>query len=233
MTAEMTASEYTERKKELIKRFWANGGTDFNDHELLELILLISQPGKKAVELKEKILEKFKSFDKAVNASVDELMKVKNLSEHTAASLKIIAACGKRASAESMYSSQTSVLEHWEKFEEYCRQNMAYAEVEEFRVFLLDDNWHCFKDKIMSRGTVNQTVAYPREIVRFALQNNAKSIILAHNHPSGNGMPSDEDVILTEKIRETAKYAGIKVLDHLIITEGPIFSFKAEGFFED
>jgi len=233
LTVETAVSEYTERKKELTERFLSEGGANFSDCELLELILLIGKSGKEVAELTFNIFDKFRSIDKVLNAPIAELLQIKNLSENTATLLKIIAACGKRAAAENIHSAQTSVLEHWEKFEEYCRQNMAHSEVEEFRVFLLDDKWHCFKDEIMSRGTVNHTTAYPREIVRFALQNKAKGIILAHNHPSGDCKPSNDDVVLTEKICEVANYAEIKVLDHLIVTEGPIFSFKSAGLIKD
>lgn len=233
MTTEKTdlPIEYNpmERKKKLIERFLKTEGFDFSDAELLELILRIGSSGGDVDKITADIITKFRNVSKAINAPVDELLKVDKVNENTAALLKVVAACAKRASSENVLADKGSVLKNWEKFKEYCRQNMAHAEVEEFRIFLLDENMHCFKDVVVSKGTVNQTTAYPREIARMVVQNNAKSVILAHNHPSGDCKPSDEDVVLTEKICEVLNYAGIRVFDHLIITEGPIFSFRNEG----
>ena len=226
----ISATNRSDRKSELLRRFQKTEGADFSDRELLELILLISAAGNYKSNLTEIIFNKFSNICKIINAPLNELSEIEDINENTIVALKVIAACGKRASAESMYSSKNSVVKDWDKFLEFCRQSMAYSDVEEFRIFMMDENMHCFESRIVSRGIVNQTVAYPRDIIRLAIQNNAKSLILAHNHPSGNCLPSDDDIILTENIYEAATSAGIKIFDHLIITEGSIFSFKNSGY---
>ena len=109
---------------------------------------------------------------------------------------------------------------------------MAYSEIEEFRVFYLDEDMRCFENKTMSKGSINCTVAHPREIIKTALKLKAKNLILAHNHPSGDSHPSDEDVTLTSDIYYATLDAGINIFDHLIVTSNDIFSFRNEGYLD-
>lgn len=220
------------RKEILIELFQDRNGTVMSDCELLELVLSIVNSRSDCRKTAADILKKFGDFSKAVNAPVKRLLEINGMSENSATALKLIAACGKRVSAENTEEQKNSILSEWDKFTEFCRQNMAYEDVEEFRIFLIDEHFHCFGNKVISRGTVNQTYAYPRDIVQIAEEQKAKYIILAHNHPSGNCKPSDEDNELTSNVFEATEGVGINLFDHLIVTSGDIYSYRANGFFE-
>lgn len=221
------------RKLDLLYIFQNDGGSGLSDRDLIELIILIANPRADYKKLSDDILQEFKNLSEATNASFNKLRKIKGITENLAAAFKVINICGIRAAEENIKEKDFSILTKWDDFLDYCRQSMAYGEVEEFRIFLLDKDLHCFYNKLISKGTVNQTVAHPREIARFAMDKNAANVILAHNHPSGGCKPSDDDNSLTKDITEALRDVGINVFDHLIITRGPIYSFRKDGFFEE
>jgi DNA repair protein RadC len=101
--------------------------------------------------------------------------------------------------------------------------------VEEFWIALVDNRnrvraWEC-----VSKGTVDQTAVYPREVLSLALRHEASGMILVHNHPGGNPEPSDEDIRLTMRIKSVAEGLGVRLLDHLVVTDREHFSFQAHG----
>ena len=101
---------------------------------------------------------------------------------------------------------------------------------EHFIALAVDNKNRLICRKVMSRGTVDQAPVFPREIVRFALLKQASGIILAHNHPGGDPEPSLQDRELTTKIKRVCVELGIRVLDHIIVTESGHFSFQEHGY---
>jgi DNA repair protein RadC len=79
--------------------------------------------------------------------------------------------------------------------------------------------------KVVTIGLVNRSMVHPREVFRYAIQKNAAAVIIAHNHPSGNVEPSDEDRVVTDRMREAAKVVGIRLLDHVIVGKRGYYSF--------
>ncbi len=106
---------------------------------------------------------------------------------------------------------------------------MAFADREQFRILFLDNRNALIADEVQQTGTVDHTPVYPREVVRRALELSATSIILLHNHPSGDPEPSRADILMTQKIVEAAKPLGINVHDHLIIGRAGHASLKGLG----
>lgn len=100
---------------------------------------------------------------------------------------------------------------------EQCRDLKGFAK-EVFKVFLLDSNNVVIASEIVGIGTLSCSVIHPREVFKLAILKSANSVILAHNHPSGNTEPSDEDIMVTEKLRQAGEILGIKVLDHVIVS---------------
>ena len=98
-----------------------------------------------------------------------------------------------------------------------CKEFKGMAK-ELFKVFLLDSNNAIISSEIVSIGTLNLSIVHPREIFKLAILKSANSIILAHNHPSGNIEPSEEDIKVTEMLRKAGELLGIKVLDHVIVS---------------
>ncbi len=209
-------------------------GSSLSDADLLKLLLLINNSRRNNQdEITNKLMTEFKNLSSLINAEKEKIIQISNISDNTATALKIIKACANRSATEALHNQEGSVLKNWNEFLQYCRQTMAYSDVEEFHVFFLDEKLHCFENKILSKGTINQTVAHPREVIKQAISLKAKNLILAHNHPSGDCTPSFEDIDLTRDICQVAESMGIKIIDHLIVTTGPICSFKQEGLLDE
>jgi DNA repair protein RadC len=120
-------------------------------------------------------------------------------------------------------------LSSWSALLDYCTATMARSGTEEFRVLFLDRKNNLITDEVQNRGTVDHTPVYPREIIKRALELSASSLILVHNHPSGDPTPSKADIAMTREIVTAAKALSITVHDHLVIGRGGHASFKSLG----
>ena len=111
----------------------------------------------------------------------------------------------------------------------YYMEDMRHMEQEELHVMFLDSKNGLIREMLMSKGTVNKSLASPREIFIEALRSRAVGIILVHNHPSGDPTPSEDDYLLTMRVKEAGELVGIQLLDHVIIGDGAYSSFRKEG----
>ena len=121
------------------------------------------------------------------------------------------------------------VISSWEQLLAYCQAAMGCEREEQFRLLFLDNKNRLMADEVQHKGTVNHTQAYPREIVKRALDLGASALILVHNHPSGDPTPSQADIKLTKDIVTAATALGLRIHDHLIIGRGQHSSMKALG----
>lgn len=206
---------YLGHRERLRARFLADDGASMPDYEVLELLLTMSIPRRDVKPLAKKLVAQYGDIGGVLHAPAHELIDVCGLSVNTLALLKVVATCALRSSSACFSDSDQPII--------------AYNDVEEFRVFFFDDVLHYKGSKLMNTGTVNKTMAHPREIIKAALDNKAVIIILAHNHPSGECKPSAADKQLTEEIRMVADAMDIEVYDHLIVTRNEIFSFRNSG----
>lgn len=115
---------------------------------------------------------------------------------------------------------------------QYLRGLMK-SDVEEFWAMALSSSKKVIKAKMIFRGTVDACLVHPRDIFRFAIFNNASSIIVAHNHPSGDRMPSHSDRVLTQKLVKAGKLLQLPVVDHLILAEADYYSFLDSGLLQE
>ncbi len=122
-----------------------------------------------------------------------------------------------------------NVLQSWHQVIDYCMTTMSYNELEQLRIIYLDQKNQVLYDEIQQTGTVNHTPIYPREIMKKALEVGAISLVLVHNHPSGDPTPSRADIDLTLKIQRIGEDLGITLHDHIIIGKGKHASFKSMG----
>jgi DNA repair protein RadC len=124
---------------------------------------------------------------------------------------------------------ERAALSSWSALLDYCTAAMARSQNEEFRVLFLDRKNVLIADEVQNKGTVDHTPVYPREIVKRALELGASSIILVHNHPSGDPTPSKADIAMTREITAAARALAIAVHDHLVIGRSGHASFKSLG----
>ncbi|KCZ96111.1 DNA repair protein [Hyphomonas hirschiana VP5] len=170
---------------------------------------------------------KFGSLSAILAAPGEELVKVPGVGETVAAYLKAIAELHSRAGREEIKSKE--VISSWSALVAYVRRELQHEKREQFRVMFLDRKNQLITDEIMGRGTVDHAPVYPREIARRALELQASSLILVHNHPSGDPKPSRADIEITREIIDVPGPFDITVHDHLVVGTSGVVSFRTSG----
>ena len=148
-------------------------------------------------------------------------------SETAVASLKIVNAAALRLLAAEIKARP--ILDSWNALLDYLRADLAHLGVERVRVLYLNAKNMLIRDELMSEGSTSEAAMYAREVIRRAIDLHASSLILVHNHPSGDPSPSRQDIAVTRDIVEAGKRLGIQVHDHVIIGAEGHRSLKAMG----
>ena len=222
-----TTPHHTGHRQRLRERFAKAGADGLAEYELMELLLFRAIPRRDVKPLSKDLITRFGSFGAALSADPARLSEVPGISEAVISEFKIVqAAALNLAQAKIM---DRPAISSWSALIEYCNASMAYNPTEQFRIFFLDRKNVLIADEIQQQGTIDHTPVYPREVVKRALELGASSIILVHNHPSGDPTPSQADIDMTKKIVESAKPLGVSVHDHLVIGKGNHVSFKSLG----
>ena len=151
-------------------------------------------------------------------------MEVEGVGDSVVIDIKLIAAAAQRVAKGGI--KQRTVLSSWSAVIDYCRTAMAFADREQFRILFLDKRNQLIADEVQQVGTIDHTPVYPREVVKRALELSSSAIILVHNHPSGDPMPSQADIQMTKSIVDVAATLGIGVHDHIIVGKNGHASFK-------
>ena len=172
-------------------------------------------------------VRRFGSFAAVLAAPVTELRKVPGLGTHGIAAIKLIHAAALRLARAGVTGQP--LLENSERLVAYLSAVLARERIEQFRILFLDGRGMLRADEVQGTGTVNHTPVYPREVVRRALELGASSLVLVHNHPSGDPTPSQDDIDMTRQISEAAAALSIAIRDHFIIGNGRWFSFSEAG----
>ena len=195
------------------ERLKANGVNSLSDYDLLALLLGAGTKGESAIDLGNKLISE-NGLEELNSLSLNELMKIKGIG--LAKASKIISAfeLSKRVSSgricEKVVKNPSDIASHY-------ISKLKDLKKEYFIAVFLDSKNKIIKDEIISIGTLNISLVHPREVFKGAIKNSAASIILVHNHPSGNVEASDEDYRVNKVLIETGNLVGIKVLDHLIV----------------
>lgn len=207
---------YLGHRERARERFNAIGGDALADYELLELLLHILLPQRDTKTLAKDLLAHFGSFSAVLGASPARLGEIKGLGPTSITNLKVIQAAAQRYGRDQIDREQP-ILASWSQLIDYCRSQMAYETIEQFRILFLDKKNRLIADEVQQTGTVDHTPVYPREVIRRTLELSATALILVHNHPSGDPAPSSADVRMTREIADIAKPLGIALHDHIII----------------
>jgi len=215
---------YIGHRDRLRTRFLEAGDEGMSDYELLELVLFRSMPRRDTKPVAKALISRFGTFAEVLGARIERLKEIDGIGDTAAADLKIVEAAARRMAKGAV--KKRPVLDHWRNVIDYCRTAMAFSDREEFRILFLDRRNCLIADEIQGAGTVDHAPAYPREIVRRALEVGATAFILVHNHPSGDPTPSTADVRMTLEIASAAKLLGIELLDHIIVGRHGHASFK-------
>jgi DNA repair protein RadC len=196
------------------------------DQELLELGLFIALGDRDIRPVARALLARYRTLGGVIAAPPIELSTFRDLGKKGVALLKFV-----RASAVNVLRKEVStapVISSWDQLMDYLSVCLKHEQVEEFHVLFLDGRGALIADEIQGRGTINQAPAYPREIARRCLELNASSIIMVHNHPSGDPTPSRQDIVMTQGVERAVATMGILLHDHVIIGRFGSWSLRRE-----
>jgi DNA repair protein RadC len=207
----------------LRKRFITSELNSFSEHEKLEFLLTFIIQRKDCKPIAKNLLKKFKTFSGVLDAETGELITIKGIGETSAILLKSI-----KAFAQEYLKSN---IENKKKINsikdvlDYLKLKFSGAQDENVCVMLLDTKNNFLSFNKISSGTIDESPVYIRKIIDLALKKNAKSIILVHNHPSGEVQPSSADKRITKKIKQALEIVELNFYDHIIVGYKNYFSF--------
>ncbi len=224
---EEPAPHYHGHRDRLRQRFLQGGAEALPDYEILELLLFLVIPQRDVKPLAKELAARFGGLAGVLNASVAELSQIKGISETAAIGLKSVEAAAHRLLKQEIMARP--ILNSWPRLLDYCMATMALETREHFRILFLNKKNELIADEIQQTGTVDHTPAYPREIMKRALEVGATALILVHNHPSGDPKPSRADIDMTHHIIAAAAPFNITIHDHIIVSRNGTASFKTLG----
>jgi len=216
---------YLGHRARLRERFRA-GADALPDYELIELLLFAAIPRRDVKPLAKALVARFGSFAGTVSAPREALREA-GLGDSAIDALKIAREAAVRLTRQEALNRP--VLGSWQKVLDYCRAALAHEAVERFHLLFLDRKNALIADEGQTRGTIDHTPVYPREVVKRALDLGASAIILVHNHPSGDPTPSRADIEMTREVAKAAAVLGVSVHDHIIIGRSGHASFRSLG----
>ena len=219
-------------RERLRKRYIKSGLEGFNDYEVLELLLTYSIARKDVKPIAKELIEKFGTIDEIAKSDTKSLLEVDGIGEGSAVFLKLIGDIALTLYREKIEDKDILTIKSKNSLLSYLRGEIGYSPREEFKILFLDSSNKLIASEILFYGTIDKSAIYPREIVERVIKNRAKSVIFAHNHPSGSISPSKKDIELTQYMYDSLKLLEIRLLDHIIITKNSYFSFLEEGLIE-
>ena len=213
-----------ERPRERLEKL---GASALSDSELLAIALRTGVGRTSVTELAKQLLSRFVDLSGIDRASLDELRKIKGIGIAKAAQIIASFELGRRA-ARPLQDNRLQI-KCSKDVKEFLWGEMRKFDKEHFAILLLDTKNRLIRPETVTVGILDSSLVHPREVFKSAIKSNAASVIIVHNHPSGDPAPSRDDMATTKRLCEAGQLVGISVLDHVIIAEKGYFSFKDEG----
>jgi DNA repair protein RadC len=234
MGVEMVKKSFTihdlpvsERPRERLQKL---GAEALSAQEILALILGRGIAGESVAVTAQRLLNQFGSIKGMAGASLEELAQVRGIGAAKASQIKAAFELANRLDGYPE-SGNKPVVKTPDEVVRLVKGRLKGKKREHFLVILLDTRGQLIKISEISIGSLDSSIVHPREVFKEALSASAASVIFAHNHPSGDPEPSEDDVKLTERLANAGEVMGIDVLDHVIIGDKTYLSLKREGLF--
>jgi DNA repair protein RadC len=216
----------SERPRERLIRF---GADKLSSQELLALVIGRGVSQRSVMTIAQELITKFGSIQGISDATIEELSHIKGIGMAKATQLKAVFELGKRQELEKETSYESYDIRDPQGVVRAVRKTIKDKAKEHFKLILLNTRNKIIGLSTISIGTLNASLVHPREVFKDAIRHSASSVVVAHNHPSGNPEPSEEDLKITRRLVESGKILGIEVLDHIIIGKNAFISLKTKG----
>ena len=213
-----------ERPRERLKQF---GPEALSAQELLALIIGRGVSKKSVMTIAQELLIKFGNIKAISEATIEELSQIKGIGFAKAVQIKACFELGKRKDLEPELKDFD--IKEPQSIVKAIRASIKDKAKEHFKLILLNARNKMLGISTISIGSLNASIVHPREVFKDAIVHSAYSVVLAHNHPSGDPEPSEDDLTITKRFIEAGKILGIEVIDHIIISKNGFFSFKEKG----
>lgn len=214
-----------ERPRERLNQF---GPGALSVQELIAIILRSGTTGVSAVELASRLLARFGNLKSLAQAGISELSSVEGMGEAKSISLKAAFELGRRLN--SFTEDIRTVIKKPLDVYKLLSDELRLLPQEIFKVVILNTKNEIIRVETITIGTLNTNIIHPRELFRPAIRANANTILLVHNHPSGDPEPSKEDILITKKLIDASRVVDIEIEDHIVIGDGRFVSMRERGY---
>jgi len=215
-----------ERPRERLAR---HGASVLSNAELLAILLRTGTKEESAISLAHRILVQEQGLRYLADSNVEQLSSINGIGKAKAAQIKAAIELGKRLAAFEPGADKP--LKCPQDVAGLLMEEMRYLKKEHMKLVLLNVKCNLISVEEISVGSLNASIVHPREVFNPAIRKSSASIIMVHNHPSGDPAPSSEDISITARIAEAGKLIGIELVDHIIIGDGKYVSMKEKGLF--
>lgn len=224
MTYKILDLPQNERPREKLLRY---GAETLSNNELLAIILRTGSKQENIISLCDRIISECGGLNGLLSASAEEFKKLKGIGNAKATQLLALTEISKRL--KGFKSGEEYKITSPKDISQYLMEDMRYLKKEYLKLIMLNTKNVIISIKDISIGNLNSSIVHPREVFYEAIKKCSASVVICHNHPSGDPTPSKEDVNITARLKECGKLLGIEVLDHIIIGNGTYVSLKEKG----
>lgn len=206
------------------ERFLKHGPETLSDAELFAIILRTGTIQENVIDMSNRLIAEY-GLDKLFECSLKELQKIKGIGPSKAMQILSMAELGKRYN-QLKNSNNSKKISCAEDVFNYFHERLKDKKEEHFYIIMLNTQNNIIGEQLISKGILDASIIHPREIFKPAIRNSASKIILVHNHPSGDCFPSGDDITITKKLVEFGEKFGIKVVDHIILSNNDWWNWR-------
>lgn len=211
-----------------VEKLLSSGPETLSNAELLAVILRTGTRGENIISLSTRIISEFDGLDGLLDAGIEEISTIKGVKNIKASQILALGELVKRINKLSLTKNSRNISSP-KDVAECIMKEMMFLKQEILKVIMLDTKNNIIGIRDVFKGSLNTSIVHPREIFKEAIKKSSSSIIICHNHPSGDPTPSKEDINITIRIKECGKIMGIDLLDHLIVGKDKFVSLKEKG----
>jgi len=204
------------------------GAKHLSNQELLAILVSSGSKHESVLSLSQRVLIHFEGLSLLKDATIEELTAIKGIGAAKAVTILAALEIGKRI--HSHKPNERYIIKSPEDGADYVMEEMRDLKQEHFIAMFLNTKNQVIHRQTIFIGSLNASIVHPREVYKEAVKRSAASVICAHNHPSGDPTPSQEDIHVTRRLTECGKMLGIELLDHLVIGDRNFVSLKEKGY---